>query len=557
MKVFKKSLAVLLAVLMLFSVMAVTASAADDADDVVNYYVVGTAELCGVGWVVDSADNVMTLGEDGLYVKTYAGVPAGDGYQFKITQGSWDEDKNWGQDGVANGQNITFNVTEACDVKITFNAETKEIVVSGDGVVIPKELKIDYIALVGDNGGDASFLNGISWDPAAEANKMSTEDGKVFTITYKGVASGNYSFKFAANGAWADNWGSPKTEGAAENTAEYNGDNLSLAVEYALADVTITLDLTNFDYTAKAGATYKVDVVDAAGSADPTEPATPGESDPTEPATPAIVPGYYGVGSAGLFGIEDDWKTSPDPRTLLSRTADGSYCRDFTNVAAGSYSFKVIYINESGRVFWHPDLEPDSQVTVEEDGSTVRVIFVAVGKAEENVSGNREKPTAEVYAPGVVPPALEPYVEPDTTEPSTPEVTEPSTPAVTEPAPTEPKPTTPAVVKKTNNLKVTVAAVKKLTTKATKKVKGKKVTKKAVTFKKAITIKKNNGGKVSYALVQKGSNTKQLSVTKKGYITVKKGVKTGTYKIKVKVTAAATTKYKKATKTVTVKVKVK
>ncbi len=114
-----------------------------------------------------------------------------------------------------------------------------------------------------------------------------------------------------------------------------------------------------------------------------------------------------------------------------------------------------------------------------------------------------------------------------------------------------------AVTKKTNKMKVTVASVKKLTTKANKKVKGKKVTKKAVTFKKAIKVTNNKGGKVSYSVVKKGSNTKQLSVNKKGYVTVKKGTKKGTYKIKVKVTAKATSKYKSASKTVTVKVKVK
>ena len=45
--------------------------------------------------------------------------------------------------------------------------------------------------------------------------------------------------------------------------------------------------------------------------------------------------------------------------------------------------------------------------------------------------------------------------------------------------------------------------------------------------------------------------------SKTGNITVKKGLKKGTYKVKVKVTAAGNTDYKKVTKTVTFKIKVK
>ncbi|MCH5303839.1 MAG: hypothetical protein J1E41_03160, partial [Ruminococcus sp.] len=199
MGIFKKSLAVLLAVLMLLSIAAVMASAEEVEG---TYYVVGTPNLCGSEWLVNDENNLMELGEDGLYYKTFTDVAVAEGYQFKITQGDWNLE-NWGVDG----QNVTFNVVEACDVTITFNAETKEIGIIGDGVVIPTELKIDYITAVGDNMKDPAFLNGISWDPAAEANRMSTEDGKVFTITYKGVAKGTYQVKFAANGAWTDNWG--------------------------------------------------------------------------------------------------------------------------------------------------------------------------------------------------------------------------------------------------------------------------------------------------------------------------------------------------------------
>ena len=56
---------------------------------------------------------------------------------------------------------------------------------------------------------------------------------------------------------------------------------------------------------------------------------------------------------------------------------------------------------------------------------------------------------------------------------------------------------------------------------------------------------------------KKVSGSKNLSISKAGKITVKKGTKKGTYKIKVAVTAAGNDNYKDGTKNVTMKVAVK
>ena len=65
---------------------------------------------------------------------------------------------------------------------------------------------------------------------------------------------------------------------------------------------------------------------------------------------------------------------------------------------------------------------------------------------------------------------------------------------------------------------------------------------------------KNNHGKVTYS---KASGSGNFTVDKSGVITVKKGTKKGTYKIKVKCKAAGDGNYKAAEKTVTVKITVK
>lgn len=87
----------------------------------------------------------------------------------------------------------------------------------------------------------------------------------------------------------------------------------------------------------------------------------------------------------------------------------------------------------------------------------------------------------------------------------------------------------------------------------TKSVKYSAVKKKNVTVT-ALTVKKAQGKKS----FKKLSGNKKITVnTKTGKITVKKGLKKSTYKIKVKVTAKGTTNYKSASITKTVKIKVK
>ena len=77
----------------------------------------------------------------------------------------------------------------------------------------------------------------------------------------------------------------------------------------------------------------------------------------------------------------------------------------------------------------------------------------------------------------------------------------------------------------------------------------------ALAVSKVIKFTRKGQGKVTYA---KSSGNKKITINKKtGKVTVKKGLKKGTYKVKVKITAAGTSTYKKATKTTTFKIKVK
>ena len=106
--------------------------------------------------------------------------------------------------------------------------------------------------------------------------------------------------------------------------------------------------------------------------------------------------------------------------------------------------------------------------------------------------------------------------------------------------------TIPKLEKKANTLKASGKT-------ATVKYSAVKKKNQTVTQSKAFTIS-NAKGKVTYS---KSSGNKKITVSSAGKITVKKGLKKGTYKVKVKVKAAGNDTYKAATKTVTVTIKVK
>ena len=285
---FKKALSLVVSLMLMvtsLSFAAISVSAADTT-----YVVAGAEELCGVLWKgspEEAPANVMTDNGDGTYTKVFTNVQPASGLTLKVVENGADGSQNW--IGDATGNNITFNVTAASDVTVKFDSSTKEITVTGDGVQFVTNLDIKSINAVGNGDPeDAAWLNGAAWDPAA--NPMTEVSEKVYEITFKNVPEfNNYQVKFAANGGWTDSWGSAAEnftpESGVEFDAAYNGENLTVNVPYEFADVTLKLDLTNFDYATKAGAKATVTVTEVSTPAETTEVATTEAT--TAPATQA------------------------------------------------------------------------------------------------------------------------------------------------------------------------------------------------------------------------------------------------------------------------------
>ena len=231
--------------LMLVALIATSFSAM--AEDI--YIVAGSEELCGTVWDGTDHNNKMTDNGDGTYSKTFTNVAAMNGYQFKVVKNGVE----WYGDEADN--NITFNVTTACDVTITFNATTFKSTVTGTGVQA-YVFNVEKVVAVGNGVG--AWLNGANWDVNADANKMTQVADKVYEIAFDNVpVDEGYMVKFVTNGSWADNFGGIFEASGKESDAMYNSGNITFNLEKA-GTVTLRLDLSKFDYATRTGAKFVV-----------------------------------------------------------------------------------------------------------------------------------------------------------------------------------------------------------------------------------------------------------------------------------------------------------
>lgn len=231
--------------LMLVALIATSFSAM--AEDI--YIVAGSGDLCGTSWDGTDHNNKMTDNGDGTYSKTFTNVAAMNGYQFKVVKNGVE----WYGDEADN--NITFNVTTACDVTITFNTTTFKSTVTGTGVQA-YVFNVEKVVAVGNGVG--AWLNGAAWDPNADANKMTQVADKVYEIAFDNVpVDEGYMVKFVTNGSWADNFGGFFEASGKESDAMYNSANITFNLEKS-GTVKLRLDLSKFDYATRTGAKFVV-----------------------------------------------------------------------------------------------------------------------------------------------------------------------------------------------------------------------------------------------------------------------------------------------------------
>ena len=459
-----------------------TAPAADTT-----YVVAGTENLTGYEWQGSPAlapENVMTA-DGSVFTKTFSAVPAGKNYQLKVVANTGDEQKWIGLDGTDN--NVTFDVETACDVTVTFDPATNKITVTGDGVKMVTDLDVNSITVVGN--GEDNWLNGVAWGVDAEVNHMTQVSDKVYQIKYENIESADdaYQFKFAVNDDWAANWGLPEQSAAPigeEFDLTFNGENMLLNTvsagfeEDSLVDVTITLDISKFDYSTRSGAKATVKV----------EPSTPAAKNLTINATSNIcqatgsgtfnvgdkVSVYYLLDTKDAQLEEVQWALTYDKNLLtldsltMPEIADGMVNMDDVSGNASNlalYDFAggkklveaVFTVNGTGTTNvdlnvvdltlgkLNPEtgkVDADSEYAAVVNGDMANDLFDHINseaKVEAYVEPTTTEPATE---PTTVAPATEPTTVAPATEPTDAPATEPTTEPTTD-APATVAPTTP------------------------------------------------------------------------------------------------------------------
>ena len=325
------------------------------------YTVAGDAGLCGVAWTPASAENALTDEDgDGVYEITYKDVPAGS-YSFKVTDGTWNN--SWGK----GSGNYSINLNDTADVTIKFTESTKAIEVVSDGL---GDFVLKHMTVVGDEG-----LVSAKWDPKAEEGVMTQDADGIWNITFENVAAGEYEYKFIANDSYTYNW---TVEGYFDSSA-----NSIVKVDSDGADVTLTIDVSGFDFATKKGS---VKATAAVTGGTPTEPSE--ATDPTESTAAPSQNDYYlfGTINGANYGCEDDWETIGDYKFVdgkLSTTFDtvsyvavktgdnkGWYMTDgWAGIAKSVVLYSTSTLGETANKLIVPAGKVDFTLVENEDGS--------------------------------------------------------------------------------------------------------------------------------------------------------------------------------------------
>ena len=217
------------------------------------YIVAGNnTDIFGSPWDGSNEDNTMAKGDDGKYRKEYTVSQVYNDVQLKVVRNG----AEW--IGDATGNNVIFNLTDAGTFTVVFDPDEEVASVTGDIVEVITQLDIDNVYAVGN--GEGNWLNGAGFDPAYAANEMTEIEPGVWQITYEDVPDGfERQVKFAINGAWDHNFGGTFVDFGDWFDAVYNGDNITFDTD-DYCTVTLTLDLTEFDYASKTGAKFKIDI---------------------------------------------------------------------------------------------------------------------------------------------------------------------------------------------------------------------------------------------------------------------------------------------------------
>lgn len=240
-------------------------------DVVIEYYVAGSAALCGVEWDPGAAENKMSKNEDGTYSITYTGVPAGT-YELKVTTGSWAS--CWGEAGTANNFVVTV---EDADSTVVISFDTVTELVSAQ---INPVTQAEY--LIG--AGTAAYATDLDAWNAEAVTFTPAQDGAV-TVDISACTPGFY-LDIYENSEWIDEYF------ASEPQKVMLSVTAGKTYEFLISSAAVYSPTA---YELKAGSvTYQITANVAAGEPGAGGGEDPGEGGENSEMNPQPITSYYG-----------------------------------------------------------------------------------------------------------------------------------------------------------------------------------------------------------------------------------------------------------------------
>lgn len=258
-----------------------------------------------------------------------------------------------------------------------------------------KNLPIDYVLTDMTEGPKHTYnvagektLTGFEWN-AAENPMTQGEDG-VWTLTFKDIPAGTYSYKICEDGKFDVTYNDKGL------CSESNNNNVVFTTD-DVCDITIFFDGNK----TWAEGDHIIIVTDHT---------------------------YTIAGNADLCG--SSWDPA-DANNDMTKISEGVYQKVYTNVDAGQYDFKVAQDHSWGISWGDPTTESGNAfVNVDEDNSTVTITFtVETGAIVVDVTPGSSEPQPTEPSSDVTEPTGTEPTEPTGAEPTEPTGTEPTEPS--------------------------------------------------------------------------------------------------------------------------------
>ncbi len=291
--------------------------------NVVKYTVAGS--LPNQTWIADAnSDYTMVYqGDEKTYKLSIPDLAAGT-YYFKITDGNgWTN--NWGMDGIMNGNNMEFTLTNTATVTITFDESTS--------------------------------LCSVTAEPASYLTNVITQENKIDFTGYSVITSSNQITGYE----WLGTKEGKEEEAATAGKLTYNETT-------GLYEAAFSLSLTdeNLASNTDKNYAYKVikDAIDEGANRgfyvkkpdDPTVTSIPlifsynektGETTVTSTIENIVLP-YAQASTYSVVGVKEltgyEWLESDvaGQAGLMTEVSDNIFEKTYTGIAPGSYAFKVV-----------------------------------------------------------------------------------------------------------------------------------------------------------------------------------------------------------------------